>query len=124
MTHARGRYESEVYILESILTSVKKLLGITEEQTAFDSDIIMGINASLNALTQIGVGPENGFIISDSSAIWSDFIGEEKRLELVKTYVYLKTRLVFDPPQSSSVMDAINKSLQEIEWRINSVVDF
>lgn len=110
--------------MESILVSVKKLLGITEEQTAFDTDIIIGINTTLNALTQIGVGPEDGFTISDSSALWSDFINDDRKLELVKTYVYLKTRLIFDPPQSSSVMDAINKTLQEVEWRISSSVDW
>lgn len=110
--------------MESILVSVKKLLGITEEQTAFDTDIIIGINATLNALTQIGVGPDDGFTISDSSALWSDFINDDRKLELVKTYVYLKTRLIFDPPQSSSVMDAINKTLQEVEWRISSSVDW
>lgn len=110
--------------MESILVSVKKLLGITEEQTAFDTDIIIGINTTLNALTQIGVGPEDGFTISDNSALWSDFINDDKKLELVKTYVYLKTRLIFDPPQSSSVMDAIYKTLQEIEWRISSSVDW
>ena len=110
--------------MDSILNSIKKLLGITEEQTAFDADIVIAINTSLASLTQIGVGPSVGFAIQDNSASWSDFIGDRQDLESVKSYVYLKTRLMFDPPQSSSVMEAIKENLSEIEWRVSSTVDW
>ena len=110
--------------MDSILNSIKKLLGITEEQTAFDADIVMAINTSLASLTQIGVGPSAGFAIQDSTALWSDFIGDRQDLESVKSYVYLKTRLMFDPPQSSSVIEAIKENMSEIEWRVSSTVDW
>lgn len=109
--------------MDSILTSIKKLLGITEEQTNFDQDITMHINSVFSILTQLGVGPSEGFSIEDSGAIWSDFLEENTNLELVKTYVYMKVRLMFDPPLSSSVMDSINKTISELEWRINVTVD-
>ena len=109
--------------MDSILTSIKKLLGITEEQTNFDQDIIMHINSVFSILTQLGVGPSEGFLIEDRRAIWSDFLEENTNLELVKTYVYMKVRLMFDPPLSSAVMDSINKIISELEWRINITVD-
>ena len=109
--------------MDSILTSVKKMLGIPEEYEHFDMDIIMHINSVLMILTQLGVGPEEGFAIADKSDKWCDFIGEGKLVELVKSYVYLKVRLIFDPPQSSSVIEAINRQISEFEWRINVAVD-
>lgn len=109
--------------MDSILTSIKKLLGITEDYEHFDQDVIMHINSALSVLTQLGVGPEAGFSIEDSSAIWSDFVGNTSKLEFIKTYVYLKVRLVFDPPTSSAVIDAINRQISELEWRINVTVD-
>ena len=109
--------------MDSILTSVKKMLGIPEEYEQFDMDIIMHINSVFMILTQLGVGPEEGFTISNKSDKWSDFIGEGKLVELVKSYVYLKVRLIFDPPQSSSVIEAINRQISEFEWRINVEVD-
>lgn len=109
--------------MESILTSIKKLLGIEEDFTQFDPDIIMGINTSLMALNQIGVGPPEGFSISDASEEWSAFIGTRKDIESVKSYIHLKTRLLFDPPQSSFLIEAINKQISEIEWRINIQVE-
>lgn len=106
--------------MDSILTSIKKLLGIMEEYDHFDPDIIVHINMALSTLTQLGVGPEAGFMIEDDSATWSDFIpSDNKRLEFVKTYVYLKVRVVFDPPQSSSVLESINRTISELEWRLN-----
>lgn len=108
--------------MESILTSIKKLLGITEEYEHFDADIILNINTVLNILTQMGVGPAEGFQIEDKTAVWSDFI-DNKRLNMVKTYVYLKVRLIFDPP-SGTATEAINNQLKELEWRMNSVVDY
>ena len=97
--------------MDSILTSIKKLLGIAEEYEHFDPDIVMYINSAFSVLTQLGVGPEEGFRIEDAS------------LEFVKTFIYLKVRLAFDPPLSSAVMEAINRQISELEWRINVTVD-
>ena len=109
--------------MDSILTSVKKMLGIPEDYEQFDMDIIMHINSVLMILTQLGVGPEEGFVIADKTDEWNDFIGDNVLLELVKSYVYLKVRLIFDPPQSSSVIEAMNRQISEFEWRINVAVD-
>lgn len=109
--------------MDSILTSVKKMLGITEEYTHFDQDIMIHINTVFTILTQIGVGPDEGFVIEDESTEWSEFIHSGSNLESIKTYVYLKVRLLFDPPASSVVVDAINRSLNELEWRISVTVD-
>ena len=105
--------------MESILTSIKKLLGIAEEYEHFDADLIMHINSVFFALTQIGVGPSEGFSITDEEDIWSDFIPEGQNLEAVKTYVYQRVRLAFDPPSSSAHMEAINKQIAEYEWRLH-----
>ena len=107
----------------SILDSIKKLLGIPSEVTEFDTDILIHINSVFSILTQLGVGPSSGFSIEDSSAEWSDFIGDDARLSDVKSFVYLKTRLLFDPPASSAAMDAMNRMASELEWRINVLVD-
>ena len=107
----------------SILDSIKKLLGIPSEVTEFDTDILIHINSVFSILTQLGVGPSSGFSIEDSSAEWSDFIGDDARLSDVKSFVYLKTRLLFDPPASSAAMDAMNRMASELEWRINASVD-
>lgn len=109
--------------MDSILTSIKKLLGIDEEYTQFDSDIIMHINTVFLNLTQLGVGPAEGFLIEDDSATWDDFIGDSSQLQAVKTYVYLKVKLLFDPPLSSSVTESINRIISELEWRLNVAVD-
>ena len=109
---------------ESILTSIKKLLGMTEDYTNFDTDIIIHINSAFMVLNQLGVGPSDGFSIEDDSATWDEYIPEDdKRLEAIKTYIYLKTRLVFDPPQSGTVMDALKQSIHEYEWRLNVQAD-
>ena len=107
----------------SILTSIKKLLGIAEEDTSFDQDIIMHINTVFAILAQLGVGPANGFSIEDDSAIWGDYLGNATNLELVKSYIYMKVRSMFDPPTSSILADAMNKNISELEWRINTMVD-
>ena len=104
--------------MESILTSIKKLLGISEEYTHFDADLIMHINSVFLILTQIGVGPSEGFSISDETAKWTDFIQDSIRLGAVKSFMYLKVKLLFDPPSSSSVMEATNKLISELEWRL------
>ena len=105
--------------MESILTSIKKLLGITEEYDQFDPDIIMHINSVFMILTQLGVGPAEGFSIEDDTAVWTDFIQDAKKLESVKTYIYLKVKLLFDPPLSSAVIESMNRLINELEWRLN-----
>jgi len=108
---------------ESILTSIKKLLGIAEEYTHFDSDIVMHINSVFSILTQLGVGPSNGFSISDASAVWNDFIQDETKIESVKSYMHLKVKLLFDPPLSSAVLEAMNRMISEFEWRLFVATD-
>lgn len=111
--------------MDSILTSIKKLLGISKEYTQFDSDIIMHINTVFLNLHQLGVGPEEGFYIEDYSAEWLDFIDTEENTQLnaVKTYVYLKVKLLFDPPLSSAVIESTNNLIAELEWRLNAAVE-
>ena len=106
--------------MTSILTSIKKMLGISEEDTNFDQDIIININSVLMFINQLGVGPEDGFIITDDTETWIDLIGERNDLEAVKTYVYLKVRLLFDPPQSAFVLESIERQIPQIEWRITA----
>lgn len=106
--------------MDSILTSIKKLLGITKEYTHFDADIIIHINSALMTLRQLGIGPEEGYMIYGDEETWADFLGDSKLLEQVKTYVYLKVKMVFDPPTSSSVMEAMQRQAQEFEWRLNT----
>lgn len=108
--------------MNSILDSVKKMLGIEAEYIHFDSDIIMHINSVFSILFQLGVG-EKPFKISDNTSTWDDLIGECDEIEDVKSYVFLKTRLLFDPPASSVVTESYNKMIAEIEWRINVAVD-
>ena len=105
---------------QSILTSVKKMLGMTEDYEPYDPVIIMHINAVLTILNQLGVGPSEGFSISDKTSTWSDFIADDKKLEAVKSYVYLKVKLLFDPPSSSIVMEAMSRMVNELEWRLNA----
>lgn len=105
--------------MDSILTSMKKLLGITEEYTQFDTDIIMHINSVFTILTQLGIGPSEGFSISDDSAVWTDFIDETPQLELVKSYMHLRIRLLFDSAtMSGTVAESINRQISEFEWRL------
>ena len=104
--------------MESILTSIKKLLGIAEEYTQFDDDLIMHINSVFMTLTQLGVGPSEGFMIEDSTEEWGDFIKDYGKLQAVKSYVYLKVKMVFDPPLSSAVIEANNRMIAEYEWRL------
>lgn len=105
--------------MESILTSIKKLLGITEEYVHFDADIIMHINSVFMILTQIGVGPSEGFSITSNHEVWNNFIPEGQTLEAVKSYVYLKVKLLFDPNMSSAVLESTNALIRELEWRLN-----
>lgn len=102
----------------SILISTKKILGLAEEYTAFDLDIITFINSVFAILTQLGVGPVEGFAIEDETAQWDDFIAPNQ-ITAVKTYVFLKVRMLFDPPQTSFLIEAMNNQIAEYEWRLN-----
>jgi hypothetical protein len=106
---------------DSILTSTKKILGLEVDYTAFDPDVTMFINSALGTLNQLGIGPEEGFMISDETATWEDLLGTDKRLEMVKQYIYLKVRVVFDPPDSGWLADAFAKQIEELAWRLNVV---
>ena len=105
--------------MESVLTSIKKMLGITEEYEHFDSDIIMHINSVFMILTQLGVGPPSGFSIRDKTSTWKEFISDETKLQLVKSYMHMKVKLLFDPPLSSAVIASMEKMIAEAEWRLN-----
>ena len=106
--------------MESILTSIKKLLGIAEHYEHFDADIIMHINSVFMTLTQLGVGPSEGFYIEDEETIWSDFLPDRDKLQAVKTYMYLRVRLLFDPSSlGSATLSAYERQIQELEWRLN-----
>lgn len=109
--------------MESILTSIKKLLGIAEEYDHFDTDLIMHINTVFSILTQIGVGPDKGFTIEDDTATWADFLPEDSNYEAVKTYMHMRVKLLFDPPLSSVVMEATNRIINELEWRLNMTAE-
>lgn len=111
--------------MESILTSIKKLLGVSADYHQFDDDIIMHINTVFLNLTQLGIGPETGFSIEDDSACWEDFVDVENNSQLhaIKSYMYLKVKLLFDPPLSSSVIESMNRMIAELEWRLNVAVD-
>lgn len=109
--------------MDSILTSIKKLLGISEDYTHFDSDLIMHINSVFTILTQLGVGPATGFRIEDDSSTWSDFVDNGLYMDAVKSYVHLKVKLLFDPPTSSAVMEACKQSISELEWRLNVLAE-
>lgn len=108
---------------ESILTSIKKLLGITEDYTHFDADIIMHINTVFMILMQLGVGPAEGFRISDASAVWGDFLTTSDQLEAVKSYVYLRVKMLFDPPTIGSVVQSTENLISELSFRLNVEVD-
>lgn len=104
---------------ESILISTKKILGLEADYTPFDLDVMTHINSAFSLLNQLGVGPTEGFFIEDDSALWSDFIVPENQLHLVKTYIFLKVRILFDPPGTSFLIDAMNNQIKEFEWRLN-----
>lgn len=106
----------------SILISTKKILGLPEEYTAFDHDIIVHINSVFSTLTQLGVGPVEGFMIEDEVAEWEDYVTAgvvANDLNSVRTYVFLKVKMAFDPPGTSFMIEAMNKQIAELEWRLN-----
>ena len=104
--------------MESILTSIKKLLGLANDYKIFDEDIIMHINTVFMTLNQLGVGTKEVFNIEDDLAVWTDFLGEdEKKISGVKTYIYQRVKLIFDPPSNSAHIQALERSINEFEWR-------
>ena len=106
---------------QSILTSTKKILGIAEDYTVFDLDILTHINTAFSTLTQLGVGPADGFMIEDATAVWADFdpVDDHLNFNSVKSYVFLKVKMLFDPPTTSYLITATEKQLEELEWRLN-----
>ena len=108
---------------DSILTSIKKLMGLTEEYDAFDQDILILINSVLFELEQIGVKAKDGFTLSDKTAVWSDYSDDDRLLNALKPYIYMKTKLTFDPPTSSGALDSMNRIIDRFEWRINLYSD-
>jgi hypothetical protein len=108
---------------DSILDSIKKILGMPPDYDAFDTDLVIHINSVFGILAQLGVGPAGGFSISDNTTLWKSYLGDSKDLEMVKSYIALKVRLVFDPPTIGAVMDAMKEQIREYEWRLNVQVD-
>ena len=105
----------------SILNTTKKILGLPAEDESFDLDVITAINSAFSTITDLGVGPEEGFVIEDDEAVWGDLDPDLSQVQLsqIKTYVYLSVRLIFDPPQTSFAITALEKQLVEHQWRLN-----
>lgn len=108
---------------DSILDTVKKMLGPDSEDTHFDTDIIVLINAAISILTQLGIGPKEGFAIMDDSATWAQFIGTDKRLSGIIGYIYMKVKIVFDPPTSAAILQAMKDEIKEYEIRASYVIE-
>lgn len=109
--------------MNSILDSIKKMLGLEPDYKAFDMDIVMLINSALLSLNQIGVGPETGFTVADDKQTWDEFIGGRQDVDAVISYVYMRVKMIFDPPSSSSAMEAMKQTVEMLEWRINVQVE-
>lgn len=105
--------------MDSILNSIKKILSIDPSYKAFDTDIVFHINSVFATLNQLGIGPEAGFMIEDDTTTWDAFLNNDLKLNFVKQYVYLKVRMIFDPPQTSFVLEAMNRQAEQLEWRIS-----
>lgn len=106
---------------ESILNSTKKILGLEKNYIPFDLDIITHINSAFSLLNQLGIGPTDGFSISDDTAEWADFGVPDNQLHLIKTYIYLRVRLLFDPPGTSFLLEAAQNQIKEYEWRLSTL---
>lgn len=104
---------------ESILTSIKKLVGLAEDDTSFDVDITMHINSVFDDLVQLGVGPSLGFEITDKNDMWDTFLEDDKNLSSVKSYMYFRVKLMFDPPMGGPAIASIEKQIEKLEWRLN-----
>ena len=111
-------YGKEVIYLDSVLTTTKKLLGIDADDDSFDSDICVGINSSIITLSQLGLEGKAGFIVVNEEQKWSDYLDDNTLLPMVQQYIHLKTRMSFDPPQSSIVGESLKQIIAELEWRI------
>lgn len=107
-------------MIESILDSVKHALNLQPDYTPFDQDIILHINSVFSTINQLGVGPDAGFMIEDNTAVWSDFLEGDLRYNNIKTYIYLRVRLLFDPPTIGYLVQAMQDQIKELEWRINA----
>lgn len=108
---------------DSILTSIKNAASLSDEDNAFDQELILHINSTFMTLRQIGVGPTTPFVISDDTSTWSEFTTDESILPMVKSYVALVVRSLFDPPTSSSLAEAMNNKIAEYEWRLQIECD-
>lgn len=107
----------------SILISVKKILGVDNAYKVFDLDIITHINSAFGTLNQLGVGPKQGFMIEDETATWTDFYANDNRLNSVRSYLYLKVRVLFDPPGTSYLIQSLKEEIAQLEWRLTLVKD-
>lgn len=108
---------------ESILDSVKKILGVPKDYDVFDTDILMHINSILSVLHQIGASPEGGVFVADSTTAWDEIIEDRKNVEMIRSYVAIRVRLLFDPPTTSHMETALKKQAEEFEWRLNVMED-
>ena len=108
-------------MISSILDSTKKILGLDFSYTAFDTDIITHINAAFSVLDQLGIGPTDGFSITGPDEKWDDFVAPSNQKNIVKTYIYLKVRMLFDPPTTSYLIEAMNNQIREYEWRLSVI---
>jgi hypothetical protein len=104
---------------ESILNSTKKILGLDANYTVFDTDVLIHLNSVFGILNQLGIGPDGGFMVEDDQAEWNDFLDNDPRLSAVKTYVYLRVRILFDPPTTSFLLMSMTEQIRELEWRLN-----
>lgn len=118
--YGRGDYMAADNIQDSILETVKNLIGVASECADFDTNIMVHINSAIMTLRQIGIGPKNGFSVRDSSSTWTDYIDDINLYESVKDYIYLKVKIVFDPPTSSYVLEAMKEQIKELEWRLQT----
>lgn len=109
--------------MDSILASVKLQLGISPAETCFDESLIMNINSVFAILQQLGVGPSGGYAIQSVENTWNEFLANVDQIEMVKSYMYLKVKILFDPSASSVVMDAYNRLIGEFEWRLTVSAD-
>jgi hypothetical protein len=109
---------------QSILTSIKITLGLPEAHTAYDQELLIHINSAIGTLTQLGVGPSIGYTVATAEEIWSDWLGpEDPQLNPVKTYIHLRVKMIFDPPDIGFVITAMKEQIKELEWRLNVLVD-
>ena len=107
--------------MNSVLNTTKKLLGLDADDYSFDSDICIGINSAILTLSQLGLEGKEGFIVTDDTQEWSDYLNDNKLLPMVQQYIHLKTKMSFDPPQNSFVCENLKQIITELEWRIRMV---